>query len=265
MWALPQPAADFSPCVSEHAMNINAALGSSSPLDFAALKADKTRQPDPTKTEIEKKSESAGAAGVNGRDSKTFSYSSRDLQHLMLDWGRTDSKYDVTGDGMVDVSDMLEVIGGIGREGTPWSPALAGDPGKLPMNQNTLDHLMVDWGQSNSQYDMTGDGIVNVSDLMHVIGNWDSSTGESPIIRQPGEVPMTQPPTSASTPPTANPVAATQTTTTPDSSAASTASGEAPPAGSSQPEPPTVAASLAANTAETLAPAKLNRLRTAII
>ena len=52
------------------------------------------------------------------------------------------SDADVSGDGEVNVTDLLAVID--------------------------------QWGLTDSAADINGDGVVNVTDLLMVVGNWDS-------------------------------------------------------------------------------------------
>jgi hypothetical protein len=122
------------------------------------------------------------------------------LDGLYAAWGQTKSPYDLTGNGMVDVDDLLAFINGLPAEAGPVaaaSPAnsimvgesenaiFIADPpasNQGPANEIwiaeessansdplTLDGFTKTWGQANEQYDLNNDGTVDVDDLMTFI------------------------------------------------------------------------------------------------
>ena len=82
---------------------------------------------------------------------------------LKAAWGESDSIYDLNGDGIVNVSDLLKLLAAGGT--------IAHDEAPL-----TIDGLLHVWGQSNAAYDLNGDGIVNVSDLLQLLAEQSGET-----------------------------------------------------------------------------------------
>lgn len=241
-------------------MNINASSSQSSVFEIASMKkreavaaGEKVERPQrPANSLVNQTPTVDPPAEVASGASAQHSYTARDLQHLMADWGVSGSVYDLNGDGTVNVTDMLQMISGIGGPGRPWEPKSPSDPAKLPMNANTLAHIQVDWGQTDSRYDINGDGIVNVSDLLHVLSNWDDADGAPPTGFTAPDGTTVAPPTNVLTPAASEAATATETKTA-----------------SSAPEPvaatPTPVAAATPETQQTLAPAKLKRLSAAMI
>ena len=79
------------------------------------------------------------------------------LQALFADWGKTDSPYDLDGDGIVGVKDMLELLKQMAE-----APIHHKDP---------LQALFDDWGKTDSPYDLNGDGTVGVQDMLLLLAN----------------------------------------------------------------------------------------------
>ncbi|MHC4947893.1 MAG: hypothetical protein ACYTG1_06490 [Planctomycetota bacterium] len=104
------------------------------------------------------------------------------LAGLLASWGESDTPYDLNVDGTVDVSDLLQWLaqGGPGPAAgdaaaasgpAPQSDdvaAHAGDDGPL-----TLQGLLDAWGQRDSRYDLNGDHVVNVTDLLQLLAELD--------------------------------------------------------------------------------------------
>ena len=82
------------------------------------------------------------------------------LQGLMQAWGTSDSRYDLTRDGTVDVQDLLAFVA---KE--------QGDPDAL-----TQDGFAKAWGTDDPRYDLTQDGTVDVKDLLAFLEGVDPAT-----------------------------------------------------------------------------------------
>jgi Ca2+-binding EF-hand superfamily protein len=112
----------------------------------------------------------------NGGDNGELS-----LDGLMQAWGSDDPQYDLNGDGTVDTSDLLSFLQQYGGQ----SPEAGDGPGSTsnvdpatqtsnadPASNNlTLDGLMQAWGSDNAQYDLNGDGTVDVQDLLQMLSS----------------------------------------------------------------------------------------------
>lgn len=98
------------------------------------------------------------------------------IDGLLAAWGQTDSPYDLNGDGVVDVSDLLALLAAGGT--------MPG-PGEGPPPPLTIDGLMQAWGTNNPHYDLNGDGVVDVSDLLMLLAQLrqgNDSTPEEPAM-----------------------------------------------------------------------------------
>lgn len=110
------------------------------------------------------------------------------LDALLADWGQSDSPFDLDGNGIVGAADLLMLLarlsegaqtpeptpGDVAVRAQPSTTALAepqlsdpSDPNRPPTND--LDALLADWGQSDSTYDLDGDGIVGAADLLMLL------------------------------------------------------------------------------------------------
>lgn len=89
------------------------------------------------------------------------------LKGLIAAWGQTDSPYDLTGDGTVDMSDLLTLLQ---NGGTMPMPEGAQEP-------LTLKGLLAAWGSGNSTFDLNADGIVDVTDLLAFLAKSDPDAG----------------------------------------------------------------------------------------
>jgi hypothetical protein len=101
---------------------------------------------------------------------------------LRADWGKTDSLWDLNGDGTVNVRDFLKMLARIsGGEDAPTPPPTEVRPSAeaipdhtdndtVPPERGTwVDQLLADWGGTNSLWDLNGDSIVNVRDFLKVL------------------------------------------------------------------------------------------------
>ena len=130
------------------------------------------------------------------------------LEGLLNAWGEENSQYDLTGDGRVDLDDLLTFLAndqgadvgnhpapptevsdiGIrsskepdssttGLESAPAGPSEALHASDEEMQTTithdplTLDGLLKAWGEENSQYDLNGDGTVDLNDLLTFLAN----------------------------------------------------------------------------------------------
>jgi hypothetical protein len=184
-------------------------------------------------------------------------YGEDDMQNLLNDWGKTDSAYDIDGNGMVNVDDLIAMIfnwqqpapapeadpaqtlSADGVHGGPATPTRTGDPMDAlgimdedspdpalidgvdstelrpvsttttttmehpevalssplasadeppatpiegPYDDGDLGQLMNEWGTTNSEYDLDGNGAVDVDDLINMIMNWGSP---APVANEP--------------------------------------------------------------------------------
>lgn len=89
------------------------------------------------------------------------------LEGLLAAWGTDNPTFDLNGDGTVDTSDLLLMMAKLGENVPPTEP-------ETPADQLTLKGLMAAWGQSNSPYDLNGDGTVDTSDLLLLMQNGGS-------------------------------------------------------------------------------------------
>lgn len=191
-------------------MNINACNASNLPIDAAAVIRARNPSSDVADTSMKKHevADSGGeAGGIAGgpEGGPGRSYCSRDLQHLMIDWGMTNSAWDVDGSGIVDIDDMLQVMNNMGDDAPDAPPEI---PPPTPGTNNTLQHVMVDWGQTDSPYDLNADGIVDIDDMLMSINNWEEGSGSAGRVASESNAPPAPPSAIASvdTPPTATPV-----------------------------------------------------------
>lgn len=120
------------------------------------------------------------------------------LQKLASKLGKSESAYDVDGNGAVNVADLQSMV-------TGWMQAAEADtvaaaaPG-LTEGQATpqsttmgavqnISDIVANWGQPGSTFDMNGDGNVNVADLLHVIQmfNQGANAPATPLTPAPAE------------------------------------------------------------------------------
>ena len=80
------------------------------------------------------------------------------MKALFDDWGKTDSPWDLDGDGTVGINDML---------------ALLKQMAERPVHEETdpLQALLDDWGKTDSTHDLNGDGIVGIQDMLQLLAN----------------------------------------------------------------------------------------------
>jgi Ca2+-binding EF-hand superfamily protein len=106
------------------------------------------------------------------------------LQALLDDWGKTDSKFDLDGDGTVGMTDMLALLKQMANELAQSSP---GDPGAVTpgtAGQTRLQQLMAAWGKTDSQFDLNADGKVGIRDMLMMLARMAQREPESsPSVR----------------------------------------------------------------------------------
>jgi hypothetical protein len=85
------------------------------------------------------------------------------VDNLLGAWGQSDSIYDLNADGTVDGADLGQLL----ASNTPTTSAEPVVPDRAPpTTTNTrVDALLNNWGQSDSAFDLTGDGTVDGADL----------------------------------------------------------------------------------------------------
>ena len=121
------------------------------------------------------------------------------LDALLADWGKTDSPYDLDGNGIVGASDLLLLLAKLGGGSQqPQDPhgdvadtqrpsvtsddhPLVSDPSS-PDNEpaNRLEALLADWGTTDSPYDLDGNGIVGASDLLMLLAQMGGGGAQQP-------------------------------------------------------------------------------------
>jgi hypothetical protein len=100
------------------------------------------------------------------------------VQGLMAAWGQSESPYDLNGDGVVDLSDLLALLEAGGTMPMP-------DHGDTQTPALTVEGLMAAWGTSDPTFDLNGDGVVDTSDLMALLaqlGQGDGTTTNEPAM-----------------------------------------------------------------------------------
>jgi len=103
------------------------------------------------------------------------------LEALIADWGKSDSPYDLNGDGTVGIQDLLQLLTDMSVKQTGPPPAEP-DPGVTPPPKTPGDIVNPDpppadpvqalfdaWGQTNSPFDFNGDGTVGIQDLLELL------------------------------------------------------------------------------------------------
>ena len=107
------------------------------------------------------------------------------VDDILKNWGTNNTEADLNGDGGVDAADLALLLSWQGGEDPIDVPDLgAGDTPDLSTGtegdapQFTLEELMKNWGQSDSDYDFDGDGTVGAADLAQFLsGQIDAPTG----------------------------------------------------------------------------------------
>jgi Ca2+-binding EF-hand superfamily protein len=113
-------------------------------------------------------------------------------------WGTDNADYDLNGDGTVDVQDLIQFINGGGTQ-TPEEPsqdpaqpltlstgttlpstAAADEPEGEEPNAITIEGLFKAWGTDNADYDLNGDGRVNVEDLIQFLTGQQGEEAQGP-------------------------------------------------------------------------------------
>ena len=112
------------------------------------------------------------------------------LDALLADWGKKDSPYDLDGNGIVGVNDLLLLLGSLTggpqkpepphgdvadlarpRAKVLTDPQLSDPSSPDPPPTSKLDALLADWGKKDSPFDLDGNGIVGVNDLLLLLGS----------------------------------------------------------------------------------------------
>jgi len=106
---------------------------------------------------------------------------------LLAAWGQKDSQYDFDGNGVVGMADLTALLARLGDTGnpSPVEPALIASTSNGPAARTgpfvddpetprtfeppSLKGLLDAWGEKGSRYDMDGDGIVGMGDLMAML------------------------------------------------------------------------------------------------
>jgi Ca2+-binding EF-hand superfamily protein len=104
------------------------------------------------------------------------------LERMKADWGKSESPWDLNGDGTVNIRDLLHALATMGARvdnASPPSPTNAQpevqtspqpfDDGQQPDRQTWIERLRAHWGETGSPWDLNGDGTVNVRDLLKAV------------------------------------------------------------------------------------------------
>jgi len=106
---------------------------------------------------IDNKLAELNASGVQTASSPEQTYEIT-MEGLLANWGKSDSIYDLTGNGTVDGDDLLTLL----NEGGTMTVKVP--EGSSP--ETSLEGLMAAWGKADSMYDFNEDGTVDGSDLL---------------------------------------------------------------------------------------------------
>lgn len=115
------------------------------------------------------------------------------VQELLAQWGQTCPRSDLNSDGVVNVPDLLTLLAGlapaggrsgpdIGDVGNPDSPEPA-DSKQRP----SLDEMMAEWGHTCPRYDLNGDRVVSVPDLLILLADMDAPSPVDELTAQWGQ------------------------------------------------------------------------------
>lgn len=88
------------------------------------------------------------------------------FEGLMAAWGQTDSPYDLNGDGIVDISDLMAFLAA-----NPTTPVEENTPSQPNL---TVEGLLAVWGTDDPIYDLNGDGVVDTSDLVALLAQLEN-------------------------------------------------------------------------------------------
>lgn len=101
------------------------------------------------------------------------------IEGLTAAWGTNDAIYDLNADGTVNVSDLLALLAQMTQApleaDTGPAPTLIAADNAVSADDGAgeptpLDLLLQAWGTDNPEYDLNLDGIVNVADLLAMLG-----------------------------------------------------------------------------------------------
>jgi Ca2+-binding EF-hand superfamily protein len=115
------------------------------------------------------------------------------VERLLADWGKTDSAWDLNGDGTVNIRDFLQLLaqtGGGADDAPPITPNLGakaetireglGDIDEPPDPKTPVEQLLADWGKAESAWDLNGDGTVNIRDFLQLLAQTGGGADDSP-------------------------------------------------------------------------------------
>ena len=93
---------------------------------------------------------------------------SNPLKALLADWGKTDSPFDLNGDGTVGIQDLLQLLAGMSI------------PKDDPPETDPLAALLADWGKTDSPFDLNGDGTVGIQDMLQLLAQMSIPKNDPP-------------------------------------------------------------------------------------
>ncbi|TVQ56898.1 MAG: EF-hand domain-containing protein [Phycisphaerales bacterium] len=112
------------------------------------------------------------------------------IQDLLAAWGTDDPSFDLTGDGNVNVHDLLALLEQFKQEnGELAAPPETGGSAAA----QEIENLLAAWGSDNPEFDLNGDGKVDVQDLLALLElqqqqnngpESDPNTGANPMEQQ---------------------------------------------------------------------------------
>jgi Ca2+-binding EF-hand superfamily protein len=126
------------------------------------------------------------------------------IEQLLADWGKSDSEWDLNGDGTVNIRDFLELLSRMGgtddtqtvpthiadkAESVPESFVNSDEPAD---NRTPIEQLLADWGKAESQWDLNGDGTVNVRDFLKLLAKIGGGVHDAQTPPVPGPSPEPQ-------------------------------------------------------------------------
>jgi Ca2+-binding EF-hand superfamily protein len=113
------------------------------------------------------------------------------IEQLLADWGKTDSAWDLNGDGTVNIRDFLQLLAqaaGGADDAPPITTDLQakaetitegiGDADEPADPKTPVEQLLADWGKADSAWDLNGDGTVNIRDFLQLLAQNGGGTDE---------------------------------------------------------------------------------------
>ncbi len=125
---------------------------------------------------------------TEGGDGETGDLAPITIEDIMNAWGTASERYDLTGDGTVDINDVFAWLGTPDAHRTPETNDIPTPPATDLVSSSepgdntpiTIEDIMKAWGTASERYDLNGDGTVDINDVFSFLGTLPSydPTGE---------------------------------------------------------------------------------------